>query len=408
MARQDEADPRIGRLDDLAEPVPTQSSGLRAGAEDPLDTGVSAAVGLSVQAPKPRLEGDGPGEAIRVARRRIGIDTANLARRMRLSTQLIEDLEANRFEAMPPAYVRGYLRAVARELGGPADEWVRAYEALGYAEPEVKPRAQPQRMHRVARGPGLRATLVGVILVGLLAAGVYAWKLEGREEALAAAGIWARDLVGGRGGPADAADALTVPAPVPADVALEAAPPPFWEPPPVAPQLPVAAASPAAVPAVPAAPVATEPAGDAAPASPVFEPVPEASAAPTVAVDAGLQPASAAAAPAESSPSAAESPAEAAPTAPALAVVDPPPPGYSELGLAFSAESWVEIRSASGRTVLAGLFQPGEDRSVLVELPARILIGNAGGVELSQDGQRLDLTPHMQPNRTARLTLAAE
>ena len=58
------------------------------------------------------------GRTLRLARERRNRSTAELARRMRLETRVIERLENEHFDQLPgPAFVRGYIRAIAKELG---------------------------------------------------------------------------------------------------------------------------------------------------------------------------------------------------------------------------------------------------------------------------------------------------
>lgn len=80
------------------------------------------------------------------------------------------------------------------------------------------------------------------------------------------------------------------------------------------------------------------------------------------------------------------------PAVPAVAVAEPvqedpepepPPPATDEvrLSLYFAAESWVEI-SDNNRRILFGLQREGIRRELTGEPPFRLLLGNAGGVQL--------------------------
>lgn len=58
------------------------------------------------------------GRTLRLARERRNRSTAELARRMRLKPRVIEHLENEHFDQLPaPAFVRGYILAIAKELG---------------------------------------------------------------------------------------------------------------------------------------------------------------------------------------------------------------------------------------------------------------------------------------------------
>jgi cytoskeleton protein RodZ len=78
------------------------------------------------------------------------------------------------------------------------------------------------------------------------------------------------------------------------------------------------------------------------------------------------------------------------------------------LSLSFDATSWVEVRSASDRVALQGIFHAGDERTVSVQLPARVVLGNAPAVRLVRDGAAVDLTPHSRTDRTARFSLGAD
>ena len=80
------------------------------------------------------------------------------------------------------------------------------------------------------------------------------------------------------------------------------------------------------------------------------------------------------------------------PAVPAVAVAEPvqddpepePPPPVTDsvrLSLYFAAESWVEI-SDNSRRILFGLQREGIRRELTGEPPFRLLLGNAGGVQL--------------------------
>lgn len=74
------------------------------------------------------------------------------------------------------------------------------------------------------------------------------------------------------------------------------------------------------------------------------------------------------------------------------------------LGFEVRAASWVEVRDASGSVVLSSTLQPGSSEQLDVATPARVVIGNAGGVTLTWRGSPVDLAAHQRGN-VARLTL---
>ena len=72
--------------------------------------------------------------------------------------------------------------------------------------------------------------------------------------------------------------------------------------------------------------------------------------------------------------------------------------------LQFERESWVEIRSGSGKLLVAQLHAPGAERVVVGVPPFAMVIGNAQHVRLSYNDKPVDLMPHVKVE-VARFTL---
>ncbi|HUJ85491.1 MAG TPA: helix-turn-helix domain-containing protein [Burkholderiales bacterium] len=72
--------------------------------------------------------------------------------------------------------------------------------------------------------------------------------------------------------------------------------------------------------------------------------------------------------------------------------------------LHFDAESWVEIRDGAGKLLLSQLNPAGSEKVVQGIPPFSVVIGNAQHVQLTYDGQALDLAPHIRVE-VARFTL---
>lgn len=77
--------------------------------------------------------------------------------------------------------------------------------------------------------------------------------------------------------------------------------------------------------------------------------------------------------------------------------------GPAVVHLQFIEDSWVEME-AHGRKLVVGTQRAGSERTVRVEPPVSLLLGNAPGVELSYRGKAVDLTPY-QRGKVARVTL---
>ena len=107
--------------------------------------------------------------------------------------------------------------------------------------------------------------------------------------------------------------------------------------------------------------------------------------------------------------------ASAAPAAlPALAASAPAPQGVDEvlahvapapnipLQVNATADSWVEVIDAHGRTLLSRTVVSGESVGLDGAMPMRIKVGNASGTHLKLRGDNVDLTPWTRDN-VARL-----
>jgi cytoskeleton protein RodZ len=67
-------------------------------------------------------------------------------------------------------------------------------------------------------------------------------------------------------------------------------------------------------------------------------------------------------------------------------------------------EAWVEVKDASGRTLISALNPAGSERTVRGQPPFELVIGNANSVRLTYDGKPVDLRPHIRVE-VARFTL---
>jgi cytoskeleton protein RodZ len=101
------------------------------------------------------------------------------------------------------------------------------------------------------------------------------------------------------------------------------------------------------------------------------------------------------------------------PAAPEPAVAEPASPDRSSraseqrtgrIGIHFARASWAEIRDREGRIVFSGTGQAGSERNFEALPPLSVVIGNAGGVRMTYNGNALDVASHAERN-IARFTL---
>jgi cytoskeleton protein RodZ len=83
---------------------------------------------------------------------------------------------------------------------------------------------------------------------------------------------------------------------------------------------------------------------------------------------------------------------------------EPASAGQGRIVLQFDGESWVEIRSGTGKLLVAQLHAGGTERVVSGVPPFEVVIGNAQQVRLSYNDMSVDLLPHVKVE-VARFTL---
>lgn len=86
--------------------------------------------------------------------------------------------------------------------------------------------------------------------------------------------------------------------------------------------------------------------------------------------------------------------------APTTATKDP-------LRLHFSADSWVDVVSADGRSLEHGMIAAGSDRNYPPGSAAQVTIGNADAVQALRGSQAIDLAPFRRAN-VVRFTLSSD
>jgi cytoskeleton protein RodZ len=272
---------------------------------------------------------ESPGARLKRERERQGISLQKAADELRLDPSVIEALEADQFDKVGPAvYARGHLKKFALLLAIPQQEILDGYAAL-----QTSPvAAAPQPTNLGLGAPGrvrfekpplpplpLAAAALGIVMVIVL----FWWSPWKSHLATTAASTPMPESA--QGGTADVEPASAGPVGADGD---EVSRPAFG---------------------------AAEPAGPQAAGS----------------APAAMPPATAAAAPA----------AAATPLAPA-AGGPVPGAGRARLRMSFSADSWVDVRDASGRRVFVGNGRANSVKTIAGEAPLHVYLGYASGVQL--------------------------
>lgn len=82
----------------------------------------------------------------------------------------------------------------------------------------------------------------------------------------------------------------------------------------------------------------------------------------------------------------------------------PVPPGMQRLVFRLENEAWLEVRDGAGRLLVSSLNPAGTERAVSGRPPFELVIGNASGVTLTQNGRPVDIKPYIKVE-VARFTL---
>ncbi len=132
-----------------------------------------------------------------------------MAAKLHLPERQLDALERDDYQQLPPpAFVRGYLRAYARELEIDSDDIVAAYDALG---PDAEdPALRPVEGNRAPGGP--LATAASLAVLALVVAAAFAgwwWQQRDAGDAAPAAGEPAAESPAESGEGSDAADGPT-------------------------------------------------------------------------------------------------------------------------------------------------------------------------------------------------------
>ena len=318
-----------------------------------------------------------PGAQLRRAREARGESVHEVAFALKLSPRQVDALERDDFDALPGmAFLRGFMRNYARHVGLDAAPLLDAVQRMaGQGSPDLSPIRNadgdlPSGGSR--RGGSFPAGLVVLVLLVLLAVG---WYFD-----------WFRT------GTSPSAETVVEPAPAFAPAPSQA----------IEPQ--------SAIQMTPPQPAAVDPAEDApdqVPSGTAAADGESATAAPDAATDAAVETTSAgeaAAAPAVDTAAALPAPV-AAGAAPAVTeALAATAAGSGQLSFRFGADSWVEVRDASGTILHSGTNRAGSTRSVQGTAPFTLVVGNAANVTLEQDGKAVDLAAHVRGSG-ARLTL---
>ncbi|MBP1132545.1 MULTISPECIES: cytoskeleton protein RodZ [Serratia] len=105
----------------------------------------------------------------------------------------------------------------------------------------------------------------------------------------------------------------------------------------------------------------------------------------------------------ETTPATPASPLPTADAGVAAAAVDP-----NALVMNFTADCWLQVTDASGKTLYSGSQKNGGKLSLAGTAPYKLTIGAPAAVQIQYQGKPVDLSRFVKSNRVARLTVAAQ
>ncbi|MFO7580125.1 helix-turn-helix domain-containing protein [Nitrosomonas sp. ANs5] len=277
------------------------------------------------------------GRILQEERTRRGLSIGEVARRLRLTEQQVEAIEAEAFAKLPSTtFLRGYVRNYANLLQ--LDNVKQLLAALPQFTPanshsnEILAQRfksiEPVFSRRNRSRPGLLYT-AALLVAGLLAYGLYQNDKPEQAPSSLLDGFDATELIRSESGNSQAAIDLNLPM-APSSPAEHPVRPPV-----VAQQTPTVTA---ALPALPQSSTAD---------------------------------ASAAGAPDDE---------------------------MKSLHFAFSRDSWVKVKDSDGKVILEKTHARGTERMITGKPPLYLVIGNAHGVALTYNGRTVDLAPYTRGN----------
>jgi cytoskeleton protein RodZ len=94
--------------------------------------------------------------------------------------------------------------------------------------------------------------------------------------------------------------------------------------------------------------------------------------------------------------------------APAAPVVPESGAGHARLRMSFSADSWVDVRDATGKRVFSGNGHANSVKSLAGEAPLRVYLGFASGVQLEINERTVAIGPQFVNGDVARFEAGAD
>lgn len=303
----------------------------------------------------------GPGDRLQAARISIGLTLQEVANKMHLSTAILGNLEENNFsEITAPIFVKGYLRSYARIVSLDENEIIDQYVTY-YMDGDPPISSTSNTTPEINADDSRIKWVTYLVILGLITLLTTWWwsRYQQPAETVSLESVESETL----SAQIDSTDAMG------RQVALE---------PTKADELSPTTADPETMEQAAAPQVeddSIQSSAQAALAETVTMPVASSQASPSVEPSSG--------------------------SVGTEAVVE----NGDDLVITVSADTWTDIRDASGNKLVYDLLRAGERITVNGQAPFRAFLGNGFGVKLEYQGEDIDLSRVIRSDNTARISI---
>ncbi|MFM4942941.1 RodZ domain-containing protein [Aeromonas bivalvium] len=287
----------------------------------------------------------GPGQLLRAAREQLGWTREQVASRLHLRLTLIAAIESDTYDKHTShTFIRGYLRTYAKLVGVPEETVLAAYTRLGLTPPDNIDMQSFSRRSRQQASDSRLKLVTWLVILALIGLSV-AWWWQSTAKRSAGEEALAASEIGASASP-EVSDTTEG-------------------------ELSLVAPAPLAEVEQAAAPVSEEPAASAAiSTAPTEEPVVS----------------------------------EAVATQPEPAAE---PVSVPQLKLNFTADCWLDVKDATGKTLFSGLKKANDELVLNGTAPLKFIVGAPMAVRIEFEGQSIDMSRYNN-GRTAKFALPQE
>lgn len=339
------------------------------------------------------IEKVAPGTLLKQKREELGLTQGQISERLRLRVTIIQSIEDNQFEdGQVTTFTRGYLRSYAKAVGLAEDEVLCAFDEhhcqKAPLHPDMKSFSKKNKRQLHDSRIMLMTWVVFAVIVGM--SSVWWWQNNQKNDVVAEQVSETPSTASALQTADDASIANEEFATVPPVSELDSNAP-----------LSEAASTPdGAAPELQSPPIPVEPNNTNQPTQePLAVEAPVVSAALTDSAPQAIVPvATQPSAQQESAPAVASLPLAAASEATATTNTT------ALLVMNFSADCWIQVKDATGKTLATGVKKAGESLNLNGQRPYKVVLGAPEGVSITLASEPVDLSEYTS-GKVARLTL---